>query len=291
MTSVLAAVSRLGGAARVAALRSAGVSSSQLRLALAHGQLRRIRKGWVAIPDAPADVVRAVTLGGRVACISAAQHHGLWTPDAAVLHVGRPAHAGRAFGDPTGVVQHWQSPSWDEDERPVESVATLVRQVLLCCDREQAIAVIDSALNQRKLPAAALKRILMTLPQRFASILGEVDAASESGLESLCRVRLRNIGTGIRSQVNISGVGRVDLLLGDRLVIEADGQTWHDGRESFHVDRTRDLGLHRIGYIVIRVSYAHVMFEWMLVELAIRAIIGRREHLWSAAHRRDGLAG
>jgi very-short-patch-repair endonuclease len=223
--------------------------------------------------------------------MSAARHHGLWTPDDTVLHVGRPAHAGRMFGDPTGVVQHWQSPSWTTSEPPIETISTLIRQLLLCCDREQAIAVIDSALNQRKLTAAALKRILMTLPQRFASILGEVDAASESGLESLCRVRLRNIGTGIRSQVNIGGVGRVDLLLGDRLVIEADGQAWHDGRESFHVDRSRDLGLHRLGYIVIRVSYAHVMFEWMLVELAIRAIIGRREHLWSAAHRREGLAG
>jgi very-short-patch-repair endonuclease len=262
-----------------------------LRLALARGQVRRIRKGWVAIPDAHADVVRAVTLGGRLACMSAARHHGLWAPDDTVLHVGRPAHAGRVFGDPTGVVQHWQSPSWREDERPIESVPMLVRKILLCCDREYAIAVIDSALNQRKLTAAALKRILVTLPPRFSSILGDVDAASESGLESLCRVRLRNIGTSIRSQVNIVGVGRVDLLVGDRLVIEADGQAWHDGRESFHVDRTRDLALHRLGYIVIRVSYAHVMFEWMLVELAIRAIIGRREHLWSAAHRRDGLAG
>jgi len=32
------------------------------------------------------------------------------------------------------------------------------------------------------------------------------------------------------------------------------------------------------------------MSEWMLVELSVRALIGRREHLWSATHRREGLA-
>lgn len=278
------------GVARVSTVLAAGVSPSRIRLGIARGEARRIRKGWLATPDAPAQVVRSVSLGGRVACVSAAQHHGLWTPPHDELHLGRPRRAGRTFADATGVVEHWMSPSWTAAEDPVESVEVLIRQVLLCCEREEAITIIDSALNKRMLTTSRLTRVVKKLPPRFATVLAEVDSASESGLESLCRVRLQNLSASIRSQVTIDGVGRVDLLIGGRLVLETDGRTWHEGGAAFHVDRTRDLTLHRLGYVVIRVSYAHVMDEWMLVELAIRAIVGRGEHLWSAAHRREGLA-
>jgi len=269
-------------------VRAAGVSMSQIRGAIARGEVRRIRKGWLTTPDASAEVVRAVSLGGRLACVSAARLLGLWTLTREELHLGRPAHSGRANRDAAGVVEHWTSPSWAIAE-PVESIAVLVRQVILCCSREEAIAIIDSALNKRLITVSRLARVLRTLPQKYVSILNEVDAVSESGLESLCRFRLKNLGVSIRSQMSILGVGRVDLLIGDRLVLEADGQSWHDGGAAFHSDRTRDLALHRLGYIVIRVSYVHVIDEWMLVELAVRALIGRREHLWSAAHRREGL--
>ncbi|TAL43561.1 MAG: hypothetical protein EPN91_06105 [Salinibacterium sp.] len=171
----------------------------------------------------------------------------------------------------------------------MESVHELTRQVLLCRPREEALVVIDSALNQRKLTGSGLARIVRALPPRFASVLDAVDAASESGLETLCRVRLSNLGPGIRSQIPIAGVGRVDLLIGDRLSIEADGRPWHDGATAFHADRSRDLALSRLGYHVIRLGYDHVIEGWPRVEVTIRALISRGEHRWSTAHRRHGL--
>ena len=54
-------------------------------------------------------------------------------------------------------------------------------------------------------------------------------------------------------------------------------------------DRTRDLALMRRGYLVVRVGYHHVVNEWQLVEQTVRAVLIRREHVWSAAHRREGL--
>lgn len=290
MNSVATAIRRRGGVARVATLRQDGHSTAQIRAAATRGDVHRLRKGWVAVADAPADVVRAVTLGGRLACLSAARYHGLWVPDVDnELHVSLPRHAGRVFGDLAECTAHWDSASWHDEAATVESVEGLVRQVLLCCDRETAIVIIDSALNRRALSHAALRRLVGGLPSRFASVLSEVDSASESGLETLCRVRLRGLGASIRSQVTIPGVGRVDLLIGDRLIVEADGREWHEGSTAFHADRTRDLALLRLGYIVVRVSYALVVTEWKLVELTVRALLGRREHLWSAAHRREGL--
>jgi len=287
MSSVLEVIDRFGGVARVAALRRAGVSSSSLRRAVLSGTLIRVRKGWVHTTNAPEELVRAVSLGGRVACISAAQVHGLWTPDHSELHLGRPRHAGRTFGDDSGTISHWQSDNWETNDTAVDSIPVLVRQALLCCTREEAITIIDSALNLRKLSMRRLREIVATLPSSFASVLLEVDDRSESGLESICRVRLVKLGLTVRTQVSIEGVGHVDLLLGDRLVIESDGQRWHEGSQAFERDRARDLVLHRLGYLVIRVSYWHVVEQWMLIELAVRAIVNRREHLWSSAHKRE----
>ena len=291
MTTALEIVGRLGGVVRVSALRSAGATESEIRAAVRGGQLRRIRKGWLHTADAAPAIIRAVRLGGRLACVSAARHLGLWTlDDEHEFHLARPAHAGRTYGDPTNVVEHWQSTPWRSRESAVESIPALVRQVLLCCDRERALTIIDSALNKRMLTYSQLARIVHGLPPRYASVLDQVDSASESGLETLCRVRFMHRGYRIRCQVVIEGAGRVDLVIGDRLVIEADGRKWHEGPDAFRADRTRDLALARLGYVVIRLAYEHIVYEWALVDLTVAEIVGRREHLWNAAHRRAGLA-
>lgn len=289
MTSITTITRILGGVARVAALRTRGVSESRIRAAVVRGELLRIRKGWVRLVDASPDLVRAVELGGRIACVSAARHHDLWAPEGTDFHLARPKHAGRTYGDLGDAIEHWQSTPWRLGAPIVEPVPALVRQVLLCSHREDALAIIDSALNKNVLSMAQLARIVDALPPRFASVLDEVDPKSQSGLETLCRVRLSILGVRIRSQMMIDGVGRLDLVIGDRVVIETDGRAWHDGPDAFHRDRTRDLALLGRGYIVIRLSYQQVLHEWQLVEPVVRAIIGRREHLWSAAHRRDGL--
>lgn len=290
MTSPLLTVQLLGGASRIAALLAAGASRSQIRSAVDQGRLIRVRKGWVALPDAHPDVIRAVRFGGRLACVSAARRHGLWTPpEDARVHVAVPRHAGRLHGHPADLVVHWQSEAWTRRPLVVEPVADLVRHMLLCCEREDALVVIDSALHLGKLTRAALGRVVASLPPRWEGIVDEADRRSESGLETYCRLRLSALGIPIRTQVRIPGVGRVDLLIGDRLIIEADGEAWHEGKDAFIVDRSRDLALLRLGYIVVRVGYQHVVHEWQVVELTVRELIARGEHRWSAAHRRAGL--
>lgn len=280
MNSLHTTLGNLGGIARVATLRRDGITESAIRTAVTQGSVRRVRKGWLCSADAAPTLVRAVKLGGRLACISAAAHRGLWTPDTGQLHVAVPRHSGRRHGEPAGTIIHWQGAAWATSPALIEPVSAIVRQVLLCCEREDAVAIIDSALHRGELDMRELHEIVTTLPPRFASVLTEVDRRSESGLESLCRWRLARHGLRIRSQVRIEGVGRVDLLIGDRLVLEADGREWHEGAEAFHADRTRDLALHRMGYTVLRVSYTHVMHEWMLVELAVLAMVARGQHSW-----------
>ncbi|UDF14719.1 DUF559 domain-containing protein [Antiquaquibacter oligotrophicus] len=186
-------------------------------------------------------------------------------------------------------MEHWQSGTWASLPSAVEAVPAIVRQVLLCphVEYEDALAIIDSALNRRSLTLATLRNIVATLPPRFARVLRDVDARSESGLESLCRFRLRELGLQVRSQVWFEEIGRVDLVVADRIILETDGREFHEA--SFLGDRTRDLALVSRGHIVIRVAYHHVVHEWNLVEQAVQALVRRGEHRWSAAHRREGL--
>jgi very-short-patch-repair endonuclease len=134
-----------------------------------------------------------------------------------------------------------------------------------------------------------LRDLVEQLPAKYAPYLDLVDMSAESGLETKARLRLRALGIPYRAQVRISRVGYVDLLVGERLVIELDGEAWHSGPIAYSEDRRRDLELMRQGFVVMRLSFAQVMSEWALVESVIRAIVARREHLWSTRHRRDGL--
>lgn len=120
----------------------------------------------------------------------------------------------------------------------------------------------------------------MTLPSRRASI-DKADAGSQSGLETIVRLLLRSHRVRLRTQVQIDGVGRVDLLIGDRLVVELDGFGFHVGR--FEQDRERDWELTQRGYLVVRVSYLMVMNHRARVAAGLLSLVRRGAHRWDAA--------
>ena len=113
-------------------------------------------------------------------------------------------------------------------------------------------------------------------------IAGWCDAASQSGTETIARVGLRSRGIGVRSQVWIEGVGHVDLLVGDRLVVECDSAEFHDGYRSPN-DYLRTQELIRRGYIVLRLTYRDVVHDWPRAEALILEIVRARRHEWRAA--------
>lgn len=262
--------------ARASTLIHAGATPARIRSAVASGTLVVIRKGWLALPDAPDAIVSAVLLGGRLGCVSLADHLGLWTPAAELLHVAVPMHSGRAIIGEPGVVLHWRSARWRDNPSPLESRADMVRQLAVCLDLEDAVATIDSALHSGAVGRLEVGSALASLP----AVLAQLDGTAEGGGESLARSRLRRRGLRVRTQVMIDGVGRVDLLVGDRLVIEIDGRRWHSDPRSFERDRARDFELAARGYRVIRLSYLQVTLDWARIESGILEMVARREHQW-----------
>lgn len=148
---------------------------------------------------------------------------------------------------------------------------------------------LDSAVHLGLISPTELEPLLGRLPDVYAEYLGLVDGRAESGLETHVRLLLRSVGIRTRVQARIDGVGRVDLLVGDRLVIETDGRLWHSDERSFADDKRRDLALAERGYLVLRLSYAQVMHESDYVLSVVRSLVARDEHLWSGRHRRRGL--
>ncbi len=161
--------------------------------------------------------------------------------------------------------------------------------MLRCQPHDHAIATIDSALNLGLLGLPQLVELIDRMPGIYARVIGEVDGAAQSGTESLARVRLRRRGMTVRTQVAIRGVGTVDLVIGERLVVEIDSRSHHLGK-GYETDRARDLELFRLGYSVIRISYRRVMYDWISVESAILEAVRRGEHRLRAVHRRMRLA-
>jgi len=95
----------------------------------------------------------------------------------------------------------------------------------------------------------------------------------------MVRFRLRRLGVKVRSQVFIEDVGRVDLLVGKRLVIEVDSRAHHTGESTYQTDRRRDLVLVARGRLVLRFTYHQIVHEWDAVLKELRLLIRSEAHL------------
>jgi very-short-patch-repair endonuclease len=141
-------------------------------------------------------------------------------------------------------------------------------------DAETAIACLDTARTVFGLDLALLRDWVagdVVAGLRVASST----VGSESGPESLVRQRLFRAGIALRQQVDVPGVGRIDGVIGDRVVVEIDGFRFHRDAEAFENDRRRDAELAARGYAVIRLSYRRITESWEWCESVIRRVLAR----------------
>jgi Uncharacterized protein conserved in bacteria len=254
-------------------LAGRGIGRDRITDLVRDGRLTRLRRGRYATADADPLLAAAVALGGRLSCVSALARAGAWTMPHEELHVR--VSAGIAV--PGGTTHRFhRTRERLGDALLVDDLATAFALALRCLDLRAAVVVTDSVLNRRILLSRDVERILLSTP-RGREVLRRSDGAAESGIETLARLGLRSRNLRVRTQVVIPPVGRVDLLIGDRLILETDGREWHG---DFERDRARDRALSALGYLVLRASYRQVMYEWPSIEAQVAALVGRRDHLW-----------
>jgi very-short-patch-repair endonuclease len=150
-----------------------------------------------------------------------------------------------------------------------------------CCREEAFFSALESALRRALLPPGGLRWLRRRLPVEMRWLVAFARSDADSGLESLIRLRLHRLGISVRTQIFIDRVGEVDFVIGDRLIIEADGRENHEREREQVKDLRRDALAASAGYTPLRFSYALIVREWPLVEAAILGMMARRAHLAS----------
>lgn len=262
-----------GGILPTRSLRAAGFSERAIRQAIATRQIHRVRKGWVALEEVDRRVVLAVRAHGVLTCISEAARRGLWVMSDGQVHIAAAPHAGGIRA--TGCVVHWSKPALPRHpDSAVDSLENSLLAVAACQSHENAVTIWESALRQSLVAPETMRQFSLTA--RAKAVLDAASPWSDSGLESIAISRLRFLRVPIVQQVVIAG-RPVDILIGDRLVLQIDG--------GHHVDAQRDKDiahdalLMTMGYTVIRVSYEQVIHQWRVVQHRIMQAIGQGQHL------------
>lgn len=246
-------------------LRDAGITDHRIRQGLQAGQLTAVNRSIVALRGAHPELVRAVAMGGRLACVSAARLREIWVIDDGCLHIAFRANASHFAND--GQVPaaraHWDSSLLDPvgDLVALESERNMLAHLAKCQPLEFAVAAFDSTVRKGLISLDELELLASVRRGRFARVVSFVSAQADSGLESITRVRLSLAGIACREQVVIDGHA-VDLLIGDRLIIQLDGKQHLEAPVQLARDRRQDRRLRLMGYTVLRYSYAEVVHQW-----------------------------
>ena len=276
--------------AETVALNAAGADWRVLKAAVENGDLVRARRGHYALPDTDAHVLEAVRLGGRLACVSAVANAGIFALDSTFAHIHVDPTASRLrsphnrFQQLTaqnrdGVELHWGQllDPLDGSEYRIGLVDALV-QAFRCQERRFAIASLDNALYKKLLATEAVAQIFAALPADLQPLRPLIDCRSESGQESVLRLVIRGAGFHVEIQVEIGGVGRVDMIVEGRIVVEADSRQFHGGWEAQARDRTRDCDLAMQGYLSLRVLYRDIIHHPERVIAALTGLLAATNH-------------
>jgi very-short-patch-repair endonuclease len=254
-----------GGLARTRDARDAGFSRHALSTV---PDLRRPRRGWVALPYADPMLVRAVVSGVVLTCVTQAERLGLWTyREDDRPHVAAPAHSGSVVVRDARV--HWSRPLIPRiPGRLVDPIENVLATVAECQPHERALAIWDSAFRKGLVARDSFGRYDLRPAAR--RLLSEATPFLDSGLETFVLSRLQWLPVSVHPQVVLLG-RRVDFLIGERLVLQIDGGHHVDAQRE--QDNAHDALLRLHGYTVVRVGYHQVTERWPDVQdLLLRAI-------------------
>lgn len=273
-------IDSLGHIATRQQLIARGCSGFDLTIAVRRGQIRRVRQARYSTPGASFEAIVATRVGGMLAGPSAAGSYGLWSGFDRRVHVSVGANSSRLRTNlapsiqpevltpdvfDREVVVHWLVGGAVPEPGPEcwrVPWMTALRQVVAWCDRETAVACLDTAATKFHLTAAALAEIFRDASTAGRLVVAASREGSDSGPESIVRQRLFAAGIRVIQQVQF-GVGRVDMQVeGTRILIEVDSREFHDSPEARERDRVRDAELAALNYVVIRLSYQRIFGDW-----------------------------
>lgn len=286
---LISRVTLLGGAARRSVL-VAQCGRSAVARALKDGTLVRLARGRYALASASGSVRAAARYGGVVSMRSAAQRHG-WglrkVPDLPDVTFPRNHHLDR--GARRHLVPHWS----DIDPEDVVGGATSVRRTLIDCMRnlplEDSVPIVDSAIRAGDITHAALRALAASMRgrgrTRAMAVAAMASSAPANPFESTLRAIASTVpGLAVVPQRPVAVSAKrvlhpdlVDAALG--IVVEAESFAWHGDTAALTRDCARYNTFVVQGLIVVRFSWAQVMFApAYVVDVLAGAVSRARQH-------------
>jgi very-short-patch-repair endonuclease len=274
-----------GGLVATYELHALGYDRAAIAKAVRERRLQRVRQGWYAAVDLAPILARAARVGGVATCATALAASGVWVFPDQRLHVAvhpwasqlRSSRDSRKRLGGENVVVHWTLA--EQSNRLLRDLTESLLDYGACATSELLAASANSLLREHPGNRAGWRTLTDRFPVRARLLLRLADGVCESGTEFVFWVRLPRLRERMRRQVWIPGVGRVDFLLGERLIIEIDGFEHHGDRDAFETDRARDALASALGYRVLRFSHRQVFERWPSVEAAVYAAVARGDHL------------
>lgn len=251
-----------------------GYSKADIARSLEEGRLSRIIRGWYASDFADRNIVEALRAQGRCGCLSGCEFHGLWVRPHAGLHVvqspGQPVPYKPSYERHRSAKPVPKGPIWP--------LLECLEQVILNHELEDSLIVIESALNLRKVTEADMEELLQGLPEKKTVRIRKFRAVAESGSETRVRLFFQRRNVKVEPQVEIPGVGRVDMVVGTRLIVECDGSAYHSSSTAIERDKRRDLAARSLGFDTVRLSYGQVWNDWDATRGSLAAWVKLRKH-------------
>ena len=258
------------------ALAEQGLSRHRIACLVAEGRLVRTRKGRYLPAGAHPHHVAASTLGGRLDCVSLLAALGVFVRDRHPLHVQFTPATTRLPARPPDVVAHWRDVECDWEALSTDLIGALV-QACRCQPPRDAIATLDSAWHHGLIGEADIAEIFRRLPRRFQRLRDLLEPRCESGAETLMRLLFRALGCCVEVQVELAGVGRVDLIIDGWLIVECDSRAHHEDWQSQLRDRRRDIAAAGLGYTTIRPVAEDIYYRPAEILPAMKAILAAHE--------------
>lgn len=268
------------------------VTPAILRAAVRAGELHRVRPGVFVTRERwePARPHERYVLTVRGLLLAhpdwIASHHAALAIDGLPLHdvdlrmvdVAAPIKASKIR---PGLHVHVATPRQLEcaPKSPVRRVPVADACVLTAVTSgfRAGVVAMDAALARSIVTPDGLRSALELPGARYGveqarAAIQAADPKAESPGETLTRLILLEAGLVVRSQVNLADakgfIGRVDLLVGDRVVVEFDGAVKYeglDGKRELMKEKVREERLRDAGYRVVRVTWADLAHPERLV--------------------------
>ncbi|MCU1598770.1 MAG: hypothetical protein JWQ47_2509, partial [Glaciihabitans sp.] len=300
MVDVEQTIKALGMFARRRDLLQRGFDDSDITAALAAHRIFRVRQGWFSVPDAPADGVEAVRVGGKLTGVAALASYGLRVPRREYIDVVVPRQACR-LRSPTNRSAplaaserariHWTEDPYVEGQGGPWRVSLDDALVFLLKSetRDIAVACLSAVARYIRWPQSRVAGVFARAPRRVASWLPLVCALDDSHGETFVRLWLTDAGIPWESQPRFPGVGKIDGRVSPNVFVEIDGAQ-HDPNwtgetpSSYGPDHDRDATVVIGGGTVLRYVYRQLYSDWPRCLAAVRRareddleLIARRE--------------